>query len=443
MKEKSPAGLKKIVRSAVSQLVPPAHRHGVRTAGLATALRFRRVRRSILSPDGEAPEAPGTLIADRAAHLFCGYYDVTPLRGETLLVTRTAAPNRPLVEPLPGEVGVVNIAEGGRSFQSFSTTDTWSWQQGCRLQWLRRGSGSLAIFNTRVDGEAGSAILDVANGTVIGRFPFPVYAVAPHGDSALHLNFARLHSLRPGYGYAGLCDPWHDEKLPDDDGVWVADLQEGRSRLLVSTAEIAALEPHATMHGAVHYLNHLEYNPDGTRFLVLHLWVKQGRRFSRLITFDTDGSAPAVLNNEGLASHYTWRSNDEILHFARHADSGTGYHLYHDPSGERTRVASGVLDVDGHPSFLPGGNRFITDTYPDAYGDQRLLEFDLTKGNARALGRYYSPAAWRGEVRCDLHPRLSMDASAIIVDTVNRGLRAPRILALSRDMANGESANAA
>ena len=73
------------------------------------------------------------------------------------------------------------------------------------------------------------------------RLPRPVYAISHDGRQALSLNFARLHHQRPGYGYAGLPDPWLDLPEPEDDGIYQMDLESGESRLILSVAQAARL----------------------------------------------------------------------------------------------------------------------------------------------------------------------------------------------------------
>ena len=37
------------------------------------------------------------------------------------------------------------------------------------------------------------------------------------------------------------------------------------------------------------------------------------------------------------------------------------------------------------------------------------------------LGRFHTPAEYKGEWRCDLHPRLSPDGRRVVVDSVHAG----------------------
>lgn len=56
----------------------------------------------------------------------------------------------------------------------------------------------------------------------------PTGDVGLGGKLGLGLNFARIAGTRPGYGYAGLPDPFQDELHPARDGVYGIDMSEMR-----------------------------------------------------------------------------------------------------------------------------------------------------------------------------------------------------------------------
>ena len=98
--------------------------------------------------------------------------------------------------------------------------------------------------------------------------PMPVYTLSPDGRSAVTPDFRRINDMRPGYGYAGLPDPFADELAPAQGGIHRLDLETGEHELIVSLAEIAAIPyPHGDLSAAKHYFNHLLFNPDGSRFI--------------------------------------------------------------------------------------------------------------------------------------------------------------------------------
>lgn len=367
--------------------------------------------------------------------VFFGYYDLVPFNYDSsvLLACRAPAPNVPPEKDTVCEIGYYEMGDHKR-FVKIDETTTWCWQQGCRLQWYplnEQGKNQTVIYNKLQNGKYGCTIQRIDNRTVLAEYQSPVYAVSPEGSYGLFLNFSRLHRLRPGYGYAALPDQSRGRLAPSDDGIWRIDFESGKVTLLFSIADIIRLDPLSTMQGSEHYFNHICVNPDGTRFFFFHIWCSHGKRYTRIITCNVDGSEPYVLINEGYVSHYAWKSNDEILCFSSHRATGTGYHLYRDKSRQYKVVGEKLLSEDGHPSYLPNVNYIITDTYPDRYGDSQLLLFDTENAVLHDLGRFYCPHNYRGRVRCDLHPRCSPNGRYVCIDSPQDGHRAMYILDIS------------
>src|SRR5262249_9620515 len=128
--------------------------------------------------------------------------------------------------------------------------------------------------------------------------------------------YPRLTLLRPEYGYPGLTDPRAGVEAPEDDGVFRLDLRSGRRELLVSAAAVAGHRPSPLGAGRHHCVNHLMYNPSGTRFCFLHRFERSdGIVHSRLFTLGADGSDLRLLM-EGMISHYSWRDDRTLLAWA-------------------------------------------------------------------------------------------------------------------------------
>lgn len=354
---------------------------------------------------------------------FFGYYDKTPFSLDNNKVLALIAPyeNNP---PHPTDNLIVGYFDSSNnySFHQVGKTNTWCWQQGCRLQWFPKNENQLIVYNKLVNGEYGSVIQNIETGETMHQYEFPLYDVDKKGLWAISLNFSRLHRLRPGYGYVNIPDATISEPCPENDGVWQMNLSTGEIRLLVSLKDLERIQPHKSMEGAIHYVNHLLFNPSGDRFMFLHLWVKGGKRFSRLFTCDADGRNLYLLANEGLVSHHTWKSDSELLVYSYHKDSGRCYHMYKDMTDKRGIFGLDMLTEDGHPSFNPNGNVLLTDTYPDKYSERKILILD-SKENLHVVGSFYSPLNFKGEVRCDLHPRWDRAGQSICFDSAHGGYR--------------------
>lgn len=354
---------------------------------------------------------------------FFGYYDVIPFSKDDNLLLAMAAPlvNQPPTQNDEIHVGYFDL--NNKEFHPIDKTSTWCWQMGCRLQWFPEDENRLIIYNKIVDGAYGSVVQDIKSKKIVIEFKRPVYAIDRAGQWALSLNFSRLHRLRPGYGYLNFQDDTKGDLAPIDDGLWLMDLKTRTSNMLISLEKLARTDPVPTMEGAEHYVNHLAFNPSGTRFMFFHLWTKKDLRWNRLITMDRQGGELYVLENEGNTSHYTWKSDDELLTTVVYPDGVICYNFYKDKTRIKQVIGQESMHKDGHPSYAPGRETILTDTYPDKYGEQSLLLYRPT-GEYVELSKFFSPISFRGEVRCDLHPRWNRTGTSACVDAPPDGCRA-------------------
>lgn len=364
----------------------------------------------------------------RSAHHYFGYYDKFPwdATGRYLLAMEPGFIDRqPTGDDVLG-IGMVDLADGGR-WIPLAETRAWNWQQGCMLHWLPNAPDRLIIHNDRA-GEGPekrfvSVIRDVFTGET-RMLPRPIYALRPDGGQAVSVNFARIARTRPGYGYEGVPDPGKGNPHPDDDGIWVVDLETGAHRLIITLAQAAALEPLPSMEGAEHWFNHLQYNPDGSRFLFLHRWQREPeRRTTRLLTANPDGSDIRIIADDGMTSHFDWRDPHHILAWARVKGRGDHYYLFDARTGEATPIGPDVLTTDGHCSYSPDRRWILTDAYPDKTQHRTLILYDPATERRIDIGRFYSLPEMTGPLRCDLHPRWSRDGRQVCIDSAHEGVR--------------------
>jgi len=321
------------------------------------------------------------------------------------------------------KVGMVDLKDNDKWIE-LGQSRAWCWQQGCMLQW-RPGSKSEVLWNDRQSGRFVCHILDVKTGKK-RTIPHPVYTVSPDGKTACVLDFRRVQDTRPGYGYCGLTDPHKDELAPAESGIFRIDLETGQSKLIVSLADAVKIPyKRADLAKMKHWFNHLLINTDGTRLEFLHRWQppgKSGIHGTRMFTCNLDGSDPYVLDPHGRTSHFIWRDPTHILAWSWHPDSGSGFILYTDKSPEVELIGKGVMTRNGHNTYLPDPNWILNDTYPDRRRrEQHPYLYHVPTGERFWLGHFPSPPEYRGEWRCDTHPRFSLDGKSVVIDSPHDG----------------------
>jgi len=352
---------------------------------------------------------------------FFGYYEQCQInKDRKMLICSTPLQNR-----MPEPNDILTLLWGDvfdKGFRPFSSTHAWNWQQGCMLQWLKDVHGNVVAYNDYQEGRFVSVIRNLDTG-FMRRYDRPIYTVSTDGRLALTLNFSRLFRLNPSYGYCNDVVYTLRQKAPSDDGIWYQDLESGTSELVISLRRLSQFESKPTMENAYHKVNHLALSPGRNRFMFIHRWIRNGKKHSRLITANTDGSDLYVLVDDEMVSHCTWKNDRQILSWSRKKGIGDRYFLYTDKSNTYDIIGKSVFNEDGHPSFSPCRRWMVTDTYPDKVQMKSLLLGDSKSHQRIILGRFFSPLKYFGPVRCDLHPRWSADGKYISFDSCHEGIR--------------------
>ena len=365
---------------------------------------------------------------DPSHEYFFGYYDKSPWDVSDryalcLRATKTWA------DVSPKETADILLIDTEKEYddpdrvKKIAETHSWNVQQGCMLQWLGPDYSSKILYNDCRDGKYVSVILEIESGSE-RVVPSAVYTVAPDGKTALTLDFSRLYNLRPGYGYYNVPEETKGLALPDSTAVWRVDLETGSVFPLFTYKDFAGFEPRQEMKeaGAVHKVNHLMISPDGKRCMVLYRWFVGARKYTRLITFNTDGTGMYVLSDDDMVSHCCWKDNEYILAFENKKDIGQGYYLMKDRTAGYIRLWN-YLSNDGHPSYSPDGRYVVTDSYPDR---KRVASIRLLKDSEQCgsvICKVFAPFRYDNDTRCDLHPRWNRSGNKICFDSVFEGTR--------------------
>lgn len=361
--------------------------------------------------------------SDKRAHIFFGYYDITPFSNNDkyLLAQRIEIRNRIPRKDDYLSVGYYEL--NNNNFIEIGNTNCWNWQQGCRMQWFTLNNVDTdVIYNRIVDNNYGSSVHNILTKKIIREYQYPIYSLTSDSKYALTLNFSRLGVFRPGYGYNNFKCKNKNICAPSDDGIWLLDMESGKVDLLFSIKDVINIEPKKTMDNATHYFNHLSPNPNGNRFLFLHIWILNKKRYTRLVTADMNGKNLYVLNNEGMSSHYCWKTDNQILSYALDSKGDKKFFIYYDMSKKILPFGEKYMLEDGHPTFSINDD-IVCDTYPNLQSKQTLFTYNYKKNVYNKITSFFNPSIYYGEFRCDLHPRWNSDGNKICVDSPNTGLK--------------------
>ena len=359
---------------------------------------------------------------------WAGYYDkllVNPsgryaLAGEVEAFFRSPTINDVL------NVGIIDL-ENGCEWKKIGESRSWGWQQGCMMQWIP-GSKSDVIWNDL--GEKGwvSHIYNVKTGKTL-TLPNPVYTLSSDGKFAISLDFERVQRFRPGYGYPVKKTRENWVKAPDDQGIYKVDLKTGKSKLLITNKQTVSLpRERGSVANDYHWFNHLLISPDCERFFFLDRSrpkLEGNGFFTRAMTADIDGGNIYRLNDEGSFSHFIWKGNDAIAAWAAPDEGGSrGFYVFPDKTHDCNQIGKDIMVTNGHITYVPHTNYewILNDTYPQ--GEERLQElylFHVPTSRKITLGKFHEPKEFRGEWRCDLHPRCDQQGKRVFFDSTHEG----------------------
>lgn len=367
---------------------------------------------------------------DDASHeYFFGYYDKSPwdATDRYMLCMRATDTWSDVCPKDKSDILLIDTAlpeTDDNRIKKIAETSAWNVQQACMLQWLGPDFSSRILFNDCRDGKYIAIIKNIHTGSehVIEA---PVYTVSADGKVAMTLDFSRLYNLRPGYGYYNIPEKTKGIALPDATAVWKIDLESGEIFPLLTYKDFATFQPRPEMKekDAIHKVNHLMLSPNGERCMILYRWFTGERKYTRLVTFNTnDGGDMYVLSDDDMVSHCFWKDNERILAFENKKDGGTGYYLMKDKTQEYKHCWP-ELTGDGHPSYSPDGSHIVTDSYPDRARIQYLRVMKEEDSKPEIVAKVFSPFKYDNDTRCDLHPRWNHAGDRVCFDAVFEGYR--------------------
>ncbi len=393
-----------------------------------TSIDFEKFKTNTKGLEKSKIYIPARVITHGPKHHWFGYYDKLQFDPSNRFVLSMEV-NFEGRSPKPNDeisIGMVDLKNNDEWIE-LGKSKAWSWQQGCMLQFIP-GSDSLVIWNDRFDNKFISHILNIYTKKE-KILPFAIYALSPDGIHAVTTDFERIQDTRPGYGYAGITDPNKDFIAPDNAGIYVCNLITGEKKLSITYAQMNRFEgladddSNADRLEQKNWFNHLLFNTDGSRFIFLHRWKAKTKRnvggFATLMyTSDLDGIDIRLVDPSNYTSHFIWKNSEHITAWTVQPSHGAGFYVFMDGQPEETYVLNQQkMPVNGHNTYLPGnGNWILNDSYPDQDRMQHVYLYNTEKDIKIPLGDFYLPVEYKGEWRCDTHPRSSNNGKMVCID---------------------------
>lgn len=389
-----------------------------------------------------APAVPVFCITPGIGGVIHRFHDTSPFSpsGRYLAMTRLAREDRLPTPGTPADVLVADLVTG--EVASVATTCGADTQLGAQVQW---GADDHSLYFNDVDTGTWRPFgvrLDPATGTRMS-LDGTVYCISPDGTKSASPCLLRTRRTQPGYGV--IVPPERiprNSGAPGDDGVYVTDTASGKSRLLLSLAEIVTATFSASERAAFErgefYGFHTKWNPQGTRLMFVLRWlspVPGEPRLNNVITMNADGSdihRPITDRHWRRGGHHpNWCPDGEHVLMNLNL-TGTGLRLasvrY---DGADLRLLDERLQASGHPTMHPDGRHVLTDAYisePLAYADGTtpIRWLDIARSTETEIVRIRTAAAFPGpfqELRVDSHPAWDRDFTRFAFNACPEGRR--------------------
>ncbi len=276
-------------------------------------------------------------------------------------------------------------------------------------------------------------IYSVQKESKIASFDYPVQA-SYKDEFYLSINYRRLLHMRPDYGYR--CNSKINNEEIDElktDGIWITDIQSAKTKMLHPLADILKTKPKDIFQKCKHNVNHLMIDPPGSGFIFIHRYYLGERRFDRLMY--SNFKTLKVILDEEYVSHCHWITNEKIIGYVR-AGNKNGYNILNINTGEvvNCETLNQLEYGDGHPSCYKQWVAF--DSYPDKSRMQTLSLYNIKTNELIKLLEVYQSPKYKGETRCDLHPRFSSNGMFISFDAVFQGKRRHYYINVSKIIQN-------
>jgi len=341
---------------------------------------------------------------DKYCNLFFGYYDVSSFNLSENLI---ACHGQVKADSEEVDIIIYNLIEN--TYEIIDTTLAWNYQQGSRLMWFDDNNVIYNKYDQKTK-KYYSVIKNIHNlsETIL---TLPIQALSKSGF-LISLCYYNLNRAGTEYGYK--YETLINEKISISyfnksvSNLDLFDVNDCLNLLKVNKNNIS--KPH---------INHILISPNNKYFIFIYRFYINDKRFDNLFGYQIESNKLNLLIDNQVISHYTYRSNEELLMWCI-IDDVPGYYSYNFVS--KSLLLKLKVNEDGHPTFIDS-NLFITDTYPNIFSRQKLSLIELNTGVEKLLLNVSHPEKYSSYNRCDLHPSLSNSKTKYQIDFIHKKRR--------------------
>ncbi len=331
------------------------------------------------------------------------------------------------VDRMPGPDDVAEVilldTENDYEIRVVDESRGWNVQQGTMLYWNPGNPENQFFFNDR-DPETGKVfcvLYDIKEGHRVREYRFEDTPVGNGGVSFdgkyfAGINYARMARLRLVTGYPGAWDWTEGVSAPEDDGVFLVEVETGEKELLVS------------FHDLAEALRRARPDIDSMPLFINHtLWSRTGKRlffFAR-----ANFGQPGRVNASFTVARDGTDLRQQETHIGGHPEWDAGAQMIGSIANRQA-----VFDVESQQLVEVIGDR---EMFPDPEGDIALspnLEWlangykedgkvyyvvhNRRTGETLRSGGYDLYGRVSGEVRCDPAPRWNRDGDTLLIPSM-------------------------
>ena len=327
--------------------------------------------------------------------------------------------------PRPDEAAVIILIDTHQNNRiiRLDRTHAWNPQQGTMFYWNPLAAETQFIFNDREvkTGRVFAVLYDIQKRKRIKEYrhdqaPVGNGGFAQNGGAFLGINYGRLARLRAVTGYPETLDWSKRDNAPENDGIFVVDINSGVRRLLVSYRQMA--EKLASIYPDIEetalFINHTLWNRPGNRvyFFARGNWEKRSKgrtKINKPFSIHIDGTG-LTMHETHIGGHPEW-AEDHLL-----IGRWKGDQILYDVDRQEIVGKLGTPDIfpkpEGDVSLSPDG-RLFANGYKHGT-ENRFVVYRRSDG-AYVRSKGLDKGDYSGDIRIDPAPRWNRANNAILV----------------------------